>query len=113
MIFPSSLTIWGLRERYAARPLLVFQGRRVGPNSIFRDGIIPETANGCLVAGSCGPQEKKKKVKRYEGLKENATEDNRELKGNLRFPLDFTYHGCPQNSHLPLINRSEYIAHAK
>jgi len=21
----------------------------------------------------------------------------REVKGNLRFPLDFTYHGCPRN----------------
>ena len=23
----------------------------------------------------------------------------RRVKGNLRFPLTFTYHGCPRNSH--------------
>ena len=37
---------------------------------------------------------------RYEGLKDQAPEEIREVKGNLRFPLDFTYHGCPRNSFL-------------
>jgi len=38
-----------------------------------------------------------KKSNGAKGAASNATEDVRELKGNLRFPLDFTYHGCPRN----------------
>jgi hypothetical protein len=38
-----------------------------------------------------------KKSNGTKGAASNATEDVRELKGNLRFPLDFTYHGCPRN----------------
>jgi hypothetical protein len=41
----------------------------------------------------------KNRIKRLNGTKgtaNNATVDIRELKGNLRFPLDFTYHGCPR-----------------
>ena len=39
----------------------------------------------------------KKRIKRSNGTKgtaSNAPEDIREQKGNLRFPIDFTYHGC-------------------
>jgi hypothetical protein len=36
-----------------------------------------------------------KRIERAKGVLGIATEDIRELKGNLRFPLDSTYHGCP------------------
>jgi len=35
-----------------------------------------------------------KRIERAKGVLDIATEDIRELKGNLRFPLDSTYHGC-------------------
>ena len=41
----------------------------------------------------------KKRIKRSNGTKgtaNNAPEDIRELEGNLRFPIDFTYHGDSQ-----------------
>jgi hypothetical protein len=48
----------------------------------------------------------KNRIKRSNGTKgtaNNAPEDIRELKGNLRFPLDFTYHGCPPSAHFPIV----------
>ncbi len=43
------------------------------------------------------PKDRLKRPGGQEGLKEKTTGGHLEVKGNLRFPLDFTYHGCPQN----------------
>ena len=43
----------------------------------------------------------KKDLKRLAGEERQQTrppDDIREVTGNLRFPLDFTYHGCPRNT---------------
>ncbi len=43
-----------------------------------------------------GPNEETKKLGRREGGAHKPQEDDfRKVTGNLRFPLDFTYHGCP------------------
>jgi len=39
-----------------------------------------------------------KKIGLEEGQQTKPPETSGRLTGNLRFPLDFTYHGCPQNS---------------
>lgn len=46
---------------------------------------------------SGGPQEQIKKVGRCEGLEslKMSREDILVVQGNLRFPIDFTYHGGP------------------
>jgi len=36
-----------------------------------------------------------KKVGALKGCKTKPPEYSRKVRGNLRFPLDFTYHGCP------------------
>jgi hypothetical protein len=45
------------------------------------------------------PDISKKDLKRLAGEERQQTrlpDDIREVTGNLRFPLDFTYHGCPR-----------------
>ena len=39
-----------------------------------------------------------KKVGRHEGGKRKPPVEFGRLTGNLRFPLDKTYHGCPRNN---------------
>jgi hypothetical protein len=45
-----------------------------------------------------GPLERIKRLDGEKGVSNNHTVASVEVKGNLRFPLDISYHGCPLRS---------------
>jgi len=74
----------------------MFRGRRVAPNSIFLNEAKPRRRHMDVWSQRSADHRKRfKKDGALKGGKIKPPEYSRKVRGNLRFPLDFTYHGCP------------------
>ena len=74
-----------------------------------------DTTNGCLVAYDRWMRTKEDEKRSSWGRLARITAGSpsiRKVKGNLRFPLDKTYHGCPSHNNLlgvAIVNRTDYV----
>jgi hypothetical protein len=96
MTFPSGLAVHWTTRVVMLLDINMFQGRRVDPNSIFLNEAKPRRRQMDVWSQRSADHRKRfKKVGALKGRKTKPPEYSRKVRGNLRFPLDFTYHGCP------------------